>query len=458
MDRTELDDRLTEIYRPHRWIVALDVAAAATGVVATLRGLGVRDLMVVAASKGVGDLPDAPIFHTRSRGDTVMGGIRAFLASIENADGRLTAAIEEFDPHGTARVYTVPFGSVQAIAGRPAYGARRQLWEALEDKIVAEDLWSAAGIATAPHAVTTPTRATMADVGGRLGTVWVADNREGWHGGGDYVRWVRNEVDAAAATAWFSAHADRVRVMPFLDGIPCSIHGIVTGDGIAVLRPLEMIVLRRTDCNAFLYAGACSFWDPDEEARVEMRTAARAVGEVLRDRVGYLGPYGIDGVLTGDGFLPTELNPRLSAGHGIPARSADLPLGLVSRALVEGDIAIEASWLEHTLVQAADATRGGGMGVPIRGDHPARQTAIAFTPSGAVAAADHEADAELSLGPGPQGAFLMMRLDPERVQAGPSAAPLAVAAIDFARREWGVDLPAVAAAPDLRPTGARARS
>ncbi|RPI20460.1 MAG: ATP-grasp domain-containing protein, partial [Actinobacteria bacterium] len=338
MDRADLEARLNGIYGRHRWIIALDVAAAATGVVATLRRLGAADLMVIAATEGVGDLPDAPVLYTRSRGDTVMGGIRAFLSSIEDAAPRLVSAVEEFDPDGRARVITVPFGSVQAVAGRPVYGARRPAWGALEDKTTVGDLWSAAGIATAPQVLTTPQEAARVDLGGPLGTVWVADNREGWHGAGDYVRWVRTPADAAAAVEWFTTHAHRVRVMPFLDGIPCSTHGIVTGDGIAVLRPLEMIVLRLADGSGFFYAGACNFWDPDEEAREEMRSVARSVGEALRDRVGYLGPYGIDGVLTEDGFLPTELNPRLSAGHALPARAADLPLGLMSRALVDGGL------------------------------------------------------------------------------------------------------------------------
>jgi hypothetical protein len=41
-----------------------------------------------------------------------------------------------------------------------------------------------------------------------------------------------------------SARADRVRVMPFLEGIPCSIHGIVFAEHVAALQPLEMVTLR----------------------------------------------------------------------------------------------------------------------------------------------------------------------------------------------------------------------
>jgi predicted ATP-grasp superfamily ATP-dependent carboligase len=58
-----------------------------------------------------------------------------------------------------------------------------------------------------------------------------------------------------------------------------------------------------------------------------MRSAARAVGRHLIERVGYRGPYGVDGVLTSAGFRPAELNPRATAGHMMPVYAAGLWLG-----------------------------------------------------------------------------------------------------------------------------------
>lgn len=71
------------------------------------------------------------------------------------------------------------------------------------------------------------------DVG--AGTVWSADAREGYHGGGTGTRWVVDEREARAATATLARIGDRVRVMPFLRGIATSIHGVVLPDGVAVL-------------------------------------------------------------------------------------------------------------------------------------------------------------------------------------------------------------------------------
>ncbi len=245
---SQLRDRLAEINRSHRWIVAADVAAAATETVGTLRGDGAGEIFVVSATEGVGELPSAvPVFYTRTSGETIMGAMRAYLASIAEPSPRLLAAVDDFDPVGNALAITPPFHTASSAAGRAVYGGRRPEWAKLEDKTVVAPIWDAAGIARAPSAVVSlaDAAAAAAALGGPLGTVWVADNTEGWHGGGDYTRWIRNPGDVTAALDWFEDRAVRVRVMPFLDGIPCSIHGYVASDGIAAFRPVEMVVLRR---------------------------------------------------------------------------------------------------------------------------------------------------------------------------------------------------------------------
>src|SRR5690606_4075064 len=107
---------------------------------------------------------------------------------------------------------------------------------------------------------------------------------------------------------FLAEEAHRVRVMPFLDGIPCSIHGIVFDDAVSVLRPCEMVALRRPGRSDLYYAGMGSTWDPPAAARADMRALCRRVGEHLRRTVGYRGVFTVDGVLTRDGFRPTELN------------------------------------------------------------------------------------------------------------------------------------------------------
>jgi hypothetical protein len=67
--------------------------------------------------------------------------------------------------------------------------------------------------------------------------------------------------------------------MPFLEGVPCSIHGVVFPEGAATFRPVEMVTLRRPGSSRLRYAGAATFWDPPAADREVMRDLARRVGE-----------------------------------------------------------------------------------------------------------------------------------------------------------------------------------
>ena len=101
--------------------------------------------------------------------------------------------------------------------------------------MLADGIWAAADVDRAPYAIV-PTdadalAAATRELAGPLGAVWSGDARDGFNGGGNYVRWVRDDHDRAEALAWYLPRCDRVRVMPFLDGVPCSIHGLVLPDG-----------------------------------------------------------------------------------------------------------------------------------------------------------------------------------------------------------------------------------
>ena len=360
MDVEAVKSQIAEFHRGKKWILLPDAAAAATPLVDELNEWGAAGVMVIAAVEGVGDLPKADRLHyTRTSGDSLMRGVRAYLRSVEHPSALLLGSVEVFDPGQEAAVLDGGFSRLDTLAGRPVYGARPEAWGALEDKTTVDQLWDDAGVRRAPSVVVPVADAAAASIaiGSQAGSVWVADNAEGWHGGGEYVRWINNAGDAADALGWFPSHAETVRVMPFLDGIPCSIHGFVTRDGVAVFRPVEMIILRHAEKSEFIYGQAANFWNPPGSVEDEMREAARRVGLLLSERHGYLGGFGIDGVCTADGFLPTELNPRISIGHGLQSRAADIPLGSIERMLIEGDIDIDARDLEDTINAAVVSER-----------------------------------------------------------------------------------------------------
>jgi hypothetical protein len=441
--------RLADIFAAHRWIVVGEVSAGTGLAIEQLRKWGGEEFLVVAGSEGVGDQPDCEVLLMPSPPGTVMEGFRRFAARLQDPPDDVRSAVRAFDPDHTARAIGPMFAVPPEFLGRRLYGARPPRWEELEDKTGVDQVWGDAGVPRAESRVVPLSKAPAVsrEMAGPLGTVWAADNTEGWHGGGEYTRWVADADSARRTVEDLRGRARRVRVMPFLDGLPCSIHGVVTSDGVAALRPVELLILRRRDRTGFVYAGVADTWDPPDEVRQEMRTAARSVGEVLRRRLDYRGPFSIDGVCTADGFRPTELNPRFSVGYYIQASTVEALHGtFFVRALVEGDLEVRASELEEAIVDSADRTRVIRMGVPVSGTHAAatlgltlEDGAVRISPDGSL----------LEIGPSPHGSFMFWKVDGSTVPPGPPFASHAAAAIRTATAVWGLDLPDLEPAPDL---------
>ena len=53
--------------------------------------------------------------------------------------------------------------------------------------------------------------------------------------------------------------------MPVLEGIPCSIHGVVLPDQVLAFRPVELLCYRRVGRPHLLYAGAATTFDPPSD-------------------------------------------------------------------------------------------------------------------------------------------------------------------------------------------------
>jgi hypothetical protein len=248
--------------------------------------------------------------------------------------------------------------------------------------------------------------------------------------------------------------------MPFLDGVPCSIHGVVFPDGVAALRPVEMVTLRGVDGGAdqFVYGGMSTHWDPPETDRQAMRGAARQVAERLAAQVGYLGGFSVDGVLTVDGFLPTELNPRFSGGLGAIAKGLpDFPLQLVLAALVSGyDTGLTAAQFEAMLVESADAHRWGGGGLSLASVRPTEtdERAIIVSDNDVRLARDEEpSHGALMLGPSATGAYLRFEPHADRVLPGRSIAPMVASAFAVADQIWNTAIGRLQPARDVRTVG-----
>jgi hypothetical protein len=185
-----------------------------------------------------------------------------------------------------------------------------------------------------------------------------------------------------------------------------------------------------------------------------MRAVARRTAAGLYERVGFRGGFTVDGVLTADGFLPTELNPRWGAGLSVQTRSIpDLPLGLVASAAMEGEeLDYRPAELEELVVSTADANRTGTGIAVVEQVWTENESRPLKWENGSYrfAGEDELPDGTLMRGPNTQGGFLRFAPVPDRCPVGPSLAPRVAAAFALADREWDAGIGPLMPAPELR--------
>lgn len=444
--------------------------AVLTGVTRSVRWLGALGcrVLVLTTGRGAGQVPD-PDDCTLTRivpppVASITDEFRLLDRMVRGLPLGAVADIEAFDPDGDGVWWAGPFvTNDHPILGRPVLGGRPRAFIDLEDKLLAEEIWAAAGVPAAPHRVVTVDTADLAAASEELatdqGVVWAGDSRDGFNGGGNYVRWILDDDDRARARGFFLPRCDRVRVMPFLEGVPCSIHGFVLPDGTAVLRPVEIATLRNVEERRLVYGGLSSWWDPAPADREEMRDVARRVGEHLRSAYSYRGAFGIDGVLTVDGFRPTELNPRLPAGLNVVGGVDLRLLGLLQVNLLAGiDTGLTAADVESLLPLLDDHREGSplavreGRTIGAPDDFPVTATLPADGTGGRVERADADTGSRLVLADTTVGFFAMLTPCTAMVP-GARLAPLNVALMEFLDREYGAGFGALSAAPDVREPG-----
>ena len=441
---------------PYRWIICADVAAGFTSAVEHFAEIGAPRPLLLAGSPGTGALPDpeaAELIVLGTSGTTMLGGIRAYHDALRHLPASALERIDAWDPDHTARVLTSFLDIEIDVAGRRSWGARPATWMPLEDKTAVAAVWEAAGVPQVESVVVPAAAeglvaaATRIDRG--IGTVWAGDDREGWNGGAEYTRFVLDPLGAGATVEFFAAQCNRVRVMPFLSDVACSIHGMVFPDTVATFRPVEMVVFREPDSDRFRYASVATTWDPSPGVRDEMRAAARRVGDHLRSAYGYRGVFTMDGVATAEGWRPTELNPRFGAGLGAVARSSRMPLLGISRMLVAGEIDdLDAAEIEEITLEAGERIRqlGGLTTIPMPVAATIEQR-IELS-KGEIRPVPEGGNGLLQLGPAAMGGLVRFTMDPGTVPGGTHAAPVVARAFALADELWGTGIgPLIPATP-----------
>jgi len=173
----------------------------------------------------------------------------------------------------------------------------------------------------------------------------------------------------------------------------------------------------------------------------------------LRAEYPYAGGFTVDGVMTRDGFLPTELNPRVGAGIGRAVRGMpDLALAAINRALIAGvDIDYRPREFENLLVTGADSARSGigFLMVDAVPDEKQERGVVLSGGQSRLARPGEPPDATIAWDRGSPAGSVAVRPDPDRVPAGASIAPWVMRGFEVADRVWDLGLPEFTAAVDL---------
>jgi hypothetical protein len=461
------DERQREAWRQHlgallrgrRVVCGVAPLAGFTDWVRLLHDVGACRPLLVASAVGAGTVPSPEeaerVFVDVPQRATMTEDLRMQDSLVRRLAPDIRSAVDAYDPEHEAVWLVGPFIGTDPIDGRQVLTGRPAGWLALEDKLVADEIWDAVGASRAP-ALPTPVetqalRSASAALDRGQGVVWAGDARDGFNGGGDFVRWVVTDEDLATATAFFASRCDRVRVMPFLEGVPCSIHGVVMPTGTAVFRPVELSILRSPG-RRFVYGGLGTIWEPPPGDRAWMRELARRTGEHLRERVGYRGAFGIDGVLTADGFLPTELNTRMSGGIASLAREVDATLFnlLQFNLLAARDPGAPAAAVEAWALPRMDERRFAKPVAMSSRTLTKEPLELPVTWDGAaLSGSSHETGWSVSVGASSVGTYARLNTPSDGLD-GTRVASLNVALMRFLDDELGADFGEVSAAPDVR--------
>ena len=477
---TRVLGRLREIFDRHPWLITTEYVQGSVALAANVRELTDQPVMAVGAAQGAGELePDLPFEVLplgMPPGESMVDTMHRGQELLADPDPSHQAAVDSWDPAGAARSIASFTSVVGQPMGRLTFGSRPESWRELEDKLVIESIWATAGIPVAPSRQVemsdrTAVLAAHVELASSSGTVWAGDNSSGWHGGGAGTFWVP-DLAAAGRLCDELDRFDRIRVMPFVEGVPSSMHGMVVPDGtggseVITFRPCEMLVLRERSEHKLVYCRSATFWDPDPADRQAMVSATKRIGTELVDRVGYRGIFTVDGVVGRQGFVPTEVNTRYGAAlrsrHPTETGEA-LELVLLNMAVIEGlfdDVDLRP--LESIVTDALDEERNGRTFITCSArPEEARTAAITRAADGRLLFSEgsseepevDSSDANAVVANlrwatmGPDAAVVNVVF--EEPPVGPSVAPLLVEIIELANQQWSLGISTLEPASSVR--------
>lgn len=369
----DIRDYVASRVRGRKFIVMGDGALSFTAKIAQLRALGAGPFLAITLQTALNDDVDLGDDVTHIEVDLEFTEENftyehGWMDLFDNPTPEVKQALQDFDPKNEAFLSVFRFRTATHAFGRSIDNARKTEWVQLEDKTFIDGFFAQHSIPAPRSTVVDATREAMIKAAKLIdtgdGTVWSGDNTLGLNSRGNMVRWLRpdaDEEDEFHFVRKFSSACESVRIAEFVEGRPCSIHGFVLPEGIAVFRPVELLVLRG-EHGKFWFAGTNTFWQPSIELRVEMRTIARHIGEALRHDYNYRGAFCCDGIAGRNGYVINELNTRIGDGMGYISNALpDFPFEVLQDLALAG----QADDMSNDYIEALeDAVQGAGDTIP----------------------------------------------------------------------------------------------
>lgn len=357
---------LSSVFEDRSVVLVGAVAGRLSHIAGQCFELGAQRVLIVASeSSGLGceGLPPltrviAPISHMSDSVDSATG-----------ARSSVAQALQDFDPERKALVVSDGAPASRAFPGRtvlnPGFLSRTRLERKLSGESILEAVSNRTDLVrvlelTGPDIYRKCEEVDLGD-----GVVLASDPPHSPGTGGSHVRWVTSppEFEAAARDLGIGTV---VRAMPYLRGIPSSMHGLVLDDGILTCPPMQLVNLVRRpralgESRSFFGAGAATLTHVGALASKRIRAVVMSVGRRLTEIANYRGLYCVDGILTADDFIPTEINMREGSSIGVAfSQQTQLPIQLLN-AVASSNLVVGESAARLDRAVAASSAPGAAV-------------------------------------------------------------------------------------------------
>ncbi len=134
-----------------------------------------------------------------------------------------------------------------------------------------------------------------------------------------------------------------VRIASLTTGLPITVYGYLADTGkIVIFPPVEAIVGYRKENHKMFAPGILV--PPCVHIDINcIENSVQRIIDNLKKHSGYRGAFGLDGVMSKNGFIIHDVNPRICAGFSLMSKllNDNLPLGLIDMLIRENVVGLD---------------------------------------------------------------------------------------------------------------------